>query len=100
MTTRRDDDASVTDTVTEVHREISRLLAELCRVSGEPDALMDACVACLEAAQITSAAALGQEQRGDGAREALYAANAAVLALRFALVKAGDEHRRAAMTEP
>ncbi|MEU9640292.1 hypothetical protein ACGFZZ_39760 [Streptomyces tendae] len=99
MTTHRDATASAKGTVTEVQREISRLLAELRLVIGEPDALVDACVACLEAAQIALAAALGQEQRGDGTREALYAANAAVFALRFALVKAGDERRRAGMDE-
>lgn len=91
-------DSFVAGAVTEVHHEITRLLAMLGRAGGESDALVAACVACLEAAQSTSAAALGQKQTGDGEREALNAAGAAVLAIRFALVEAGDERRRAATT--
>ncbi|MGW5697744.1 O-linked N-acetylglucosamine transferase [Streptomyces asiaticus] len=85
------------DPITEVHREITRLLTKLGRPSGtRPDALVEACVACLEAAQCTSAAATGQEHPDTGAQEALHAVNAAALAIRYALVKAGDERRRAA----
>ncbi|MFE5124219.1 O-linked N-acetylglucosamine transferase [Streptomyces sp. NPDC056669] len=84
------------DPIGEVHREITRLLTELGRAGGRPDALVEACVACLEAAQSTSAAATGQEQPDSAAQEALHAVNAAALAIRYALIKAGDERRRAA----
>ncbi|MFD8089571.1 O-linked N-acetylglucosamine transferase [Streptomyces malaysiensis] len=89
----------VADPITEVHREITRLLAKLSRAGGgRPDALVEACVACLEAAQCTSAAATGQERADTGAQEALHAVNAAALAIRYALVKEGDERRLAART--
>ncbi|MEV6134021.1 O-linked N-acetylglucosamine transferase [Streptomyces violaceusniger] len=91
-------DATVADPIGEVHREITRLLTELGRAGGRPDALVEACVACLEAAQSTSAAATGQEQPDTAAQEALHAVNAAALAIRYALIKAGDERRRAART--
>ncbi|MFD5390840.1 O-linked N-acetylglucosamine transferase, partial [Streptomyces sp. NPDC127074] len=84
------------DPIGEVHREITRLLTELGRAGGRPDALVEACVACLEAAQSTSAAATGQQQPDSAAQEALHAVNAAALAIRYALIKAGDERRRAA----
>ncbi|MBI0297169.1 O-linked N-acetylglucosamine transferase [Streptomyces sp. PRKS01-29] len=88
----------VADPITEVHREITRLLTDLGRSGSRPDPLVEACLACLEAAQCTSAAATGQEAPDTGAQEALHAVNAAALAIRYALVKAGDERRRAART--
>lgn len=91
-------DPVAADPISEVHREITRLLTELGRAGGRPDALVEACVACLEAAQSTSAAATGQEQPDTAAQEALHAVNAAALAIRYALIKAGDERRRAART--
>ena len=96
MMSRGDGHTVVTDTVTEVHHEITRLLARLARAGGGSEALVAACVACLEAAQSASAAALGQEQPGTGERQALYAANAAVVAIRFALVEVADERGHAA----
>ncbi len=91
-------DPMAAETVTEVHREITRLLAKLGGAGGRPDALVEACVACLEAAQSASAAATGRQQPDTGAQEALHAVNAAALAIRYALAKAGDERRRAART--
>ncbi|MEU1950088.1 hypothetical protein ABZ554_48500, partial [Streptomyces sp. NPDC020125] len=84
------------DPIGEVHREITRLLTELGRAGGRPDALVEACVACLEAAQSTSAAATGQQQPDSAAQEALHAVNAAALAIRYALIKVGDESGPAA----
>ncbi|MEV7046528.1 O-linked N-acetylglucosamine transferase [Amycolatopsis sp. NPDC051061] len=89
----------VAEAVSEVHASLTRLLETLRRAEGESDAYVAACVACLEAAQAVTAVATGEQDPEHGGHQALYATNAAKLAIRFALVENGDARRSSSQAD-
>jgi hypothetical protein len=72
--------------------DLFRLLAELGEHRAQSDALVEACVACLEAAQcvaglVADGAPAGKATADPRAQEALHALRAATVAIRFALAE-------------
>lgn len=98
----RDDahrDAALAAAADGLHADIVRMLTTLTEYRAKSDALVEACVACLEAALcIAGLVADGSpvadtttDRRG---QEAVYAMRAAMLAVRLALVEEEDGRRR------
>ncbi|GAA1945204.1 O-linked N-acetylglucosamine transferase [Amycolatopsis minnesotensis] len=84
------------DAVGEVHVGVTKLLELLEDAGSGSDAVLAACAACLEATRSVTSVATGQQDPATGCQEALHAANAASLAIRFALVENADARRAAA----
>lgn len=94
-------DATRADTFGALHADIVELVNRLAKVRAGSDALVAACVACLDAARsIAGALALDLDEEyrhlDESRQDALHAARAATMAIRFALVEDGDIRRRMA----
>lgn len=81
-------DAATRTTADAVRAELDRLLTELGEHRVRSDALVEACVACLEAAQcVAGLVADGTAAADPREQEAVHALRAATVAVRFALAE-------------